>query len=128
MTPELQYLVWSVVLTLVQLIVAILLVVPVAGLPTLAGNRETMPEIGGAAGRARRAHANMLENLVLFAGLVLTAHAAGVSNANTVLGAQLFFWGRVAYAAIYVVGVPWVRTLAWLVSVAGLVVILLQLF
>lgn len=127
MTPELQYLVWSVVLTLVQLIVAVMLAVPIAGLPTLAGNRETMPEIGGAAGRAKRAHCNMLESLVLFAGLVLTAHAAGVTNANTVLGAQLFFWGRVAYAAIYVVGIPWVRTLAWLVSVAGLAMILLQL-
>lgn len=127
MTPELQYLVWSVVLTLVQLVVAVLLTVPVAGLSTLAGNRESMPEVGGAAGRAKRAHTNMLESLVLFAGLVLVAHAAGVSNANTVLGAQLFFWGRVAYAALYVLGIAWVRTLAWVVSVAGLVLLLLQL-
>ena len=38
----------------------------------------------------------MLESLVLFAILVLTAKAAGISNAMTLLGAQLFFWGRVA--------------------------------
>lgn len=126
MTPELQYLVWSVVLTLVQLVVGVLLTVPVVGLPTLAGNREPAPDVGGMAGRAKRAHANMLESLVLFASLVLVAHAAGVSNANTVLGAQLFFWGRVAYAAIYVVGLPWVRTLAWVVSVGGLILLLLQ--
>lgn len=127
MTPELQYLVWSVILTLVQLVVAVLLTFPIAGLATLAGNRESMPEIGGAAGRAKRAHANMLESLVLFASLVLVAQAAGVSNAHTVLGAQLFFWGRVAYAVLYAAGVAWVRTLAWVVSMAGLVLILLQL-
>jgi uncharacterized MAPEG superfamily protein len=127
MTPELQYVVWSVVLTIVQLVVAVLLAVPVVGLPALAGNREALPEVGGIAGRAKRAHANMLESLVLFASLVLVAHAAGASNANTALGAQLFFWGRVGYAALYLAGIVWIRTLAWVVSVAGLILILLQL-
>jgi uncharacterized MAPEG superfamily protein len=97
------------------------------GLPKLAGNREDMPEITGWAGRAIRAHRNMLENLILFAILVLTAKAVGVSNATTVLGAQLFFWGRVAHAVIYLIGIPWLRTLAWAVSVIGLVLIFVQL-
>jgi len=68
----------------------------------------------------------MLESLVLFAALVLSAHAVGASNATTVLGAQLFLWGRVAYAVLYIAGVPWVRTGAWAVSVAGMLMILLQ--
>jgi uncharacterized MAPEG superfamily protein len=45
----------------------------------------------------------------------------------TVLGAQLFLWGRVAYAIIYLAGLPWLRTLSWFVSVIGLVLIFLQL-
>ena len=97
------------------------------GLPTLAGNRENLPEMTGWAGRAERAHRNMLESLVLFAIGVLAARALNISNGMTVLGAQLFFWGRVAHAALYIAGIPWLRTAAWLLSVVGLVLIFLQL-
>jgi uncharacterized MAPEG superfamily protein len=69
----------------------------------------------------------MLENLPLFAALVLALAASTTSSATTVLGAQLFFWGRLAYAAIYLAGIPWLRTAAWAVSIAGLVLIFLQL-
>jgi uncharacterized MAPEG superfamily protein len=93
----------------------------------LAGNRENMPAIAGWGGRAKRAHANMVENLVLFAALVLAAQVAGKTNDMTALGAQLFFWARVAYAGIYLAGIAWIRTGAWAVSIAGLVLILLQL-
>ena len=48
-------------------------------------------------------------------------------NGMTVLGAQLFFWGRVAHAALYIAGIPWLRTAAWLLSVVGLLLIFLQL-
>ncbi len=120
-------LVWSVALTLVQCVVAVLGAMLQVGLPTLAGNRDGMPEITGWAGRAARAHRNMLESLVLFAALVLVAQAASVSNDMTVLGTQLFFWGRVAYAVIYVAGLAWVRTASWAVSIVGLILIFVQL-
>ena len=110
MTPELFYLVWSAALTVVLAVIAVSGAQLQVGLPTLAGNRENMPEITGWAGRAQRAHRNMLESLVLFAILVLTAKAAGISNAMTLLGAQLFFWGRVAHGVIYIIGIPWART------------------
>jgi uncharacterized MAPEG superfamily protein len=45
----------------------------------------------------------------------------------TALGAALFFYARLAYAVIYVAGIPWLRTAVWCVSVVGLVMILLQL-
>ena len=86
-----------------------------------------MPDIKGWGGRASRAHRNMLENLVLFAVLVLVAVAAGKTNDTTLLGAQIFLWARVAYAAVYIAGLPWIRTGIWAVSVAGLVMIFLQL-
>ena len=86
-----------------------------------------MPEIIGWAGRAARAHGNMLQSLVLFATLVLVAQATGKLNAMTALGAQLFFWGRIAYALVYMAGVPWLRTAVWTVSIIGLVLIFAQL-
>ena len=69
----------------------------------------------------------MLENLVLFAALVLICVITNKTNATTLLGAQLFFWARLAYAVIYVAGITYLRTLAWLVSIIGLVMIFLQL-
>jgi uncharacterized MAPEG superfamily protein len=127
MTPELIYLVWSAVLTFVLMLIAVSGATLQVGLPTLAGNREGMPDMTSWAGRAERAHGNMLENLVLFAILVLVAQAAGVRNGMTLLGAQLFFWGRVGHAVLYIAGIPWARTAAWVVSVVGLILIFLQL-
>ena len=85
-------------------------------MPALAGNREGLPACTGWAGRAYRAHHNMLESLVLFAALVLVAVVTNKTNATTLLGAQLFFWARLAYA----VGLPRRHTLAAHRGVAGL--------
>jgi len=127
MTPELTLLVWSAILAFVQMLVAVGGAQLQVGLPALVGDRENLPAIVGWAGRARRAHLNMLENLVLFAILVLVAQIAGKTNATTLLGCQIFFWARIAYAIIYIIGVPWLRTAAWAVSIVGLLLILLQL-
>jgi uncharacterized MAPEG superfamily protein len=127
MTPELTYLIWSVALTVILALIAVSGAALQVGLPKLAGNRESMPEIKGWACRAYRAHQNMLENLILFAVLVLVAQIVGVHSSLTLLGAQLFFWARVAQAIVHIAGIPWVRTVAWLVSLAGLLMIFLQL-
>ena len=127
MKPELNLLVWAVVLTVVQMLVAAQGAMNQVGFMRLVGNREGMPEITGWGGRAARAHRNMLENLVLFASLVLVAVVAGKTNDMTLLGAQIFFWARLAYAVIFVAGIIWVRTLAWLISVVGLILIFAQL-
>lgn len=127
MSPDLTLLTWSVVLCFVQMLVAVSGATLQVGLPMLAGNRADMPKLTGWVGRAERAHLNMLQNLVLFAALVLVAHVAGKANAMTAWGAQLFFWGRLAYAVIYLAGIPWLRTGAWAVSVVGLIIIFLQL-
>ncbi len=70
---------------------------------------------------------NPVTPLVLFAALVLAAQVAGKLNATTALGAQLFFWGRLAYAAVYLIGIPWLRTGVWAVAIVGLILIFLQL-
>ncbi|HUG75908.1 MAG TPA: MAPEG family protein [Burkholderiales bacterium] len=127
MNPELELLAWTVVLTFVQMLIAVAGATLQVGLPALAGNREGLAPATGWAGRAHRAHRNMLENLVLFAALVLIAALADRTNPMTLLGAQIFFWARLAYAAIYLAGIPWLRTAAWFVSVVGLVLIFAQL-
>ena len=127
MKPELAFVVWAVVLTFVQMLLAVSGATLQVGLPALAGNREGLAPCTGWAGRAARAHHNMLENLVLFAALVLVAVAAGRTNSTTLLGAQLFFWARLVYALVYLAGIPWLRTALWLVSVIGLALIFSQL-
>jgi len=127
MSPDLKFLVWSVALTLLQMVVAAMAATQQCGLPRLAGNREDLPTLTGIAGRAQRAHRNMLESLVLFAALVLVAQAAGKANAATALGAQLFFWARLAYAIVYLAGIPWLRTGIWAIGIVGLAIIFLQL-
>ena len=127
MTIDLQMLVWSAALALVQVVIAVVAAHSQVGLAMLAGNREGMAPLTGWAARAQRAHLNLLESLVVFAIVVLVAQAAGRANEMTALGAQLFFWGRVAYALIYIAGIAWVRTAAWAVSIAGIVLVMVQL-
>jgi uncharacterized MAPEG superfamily protein len=127
MTPEMMYLVWSAALAFVLVLIAVGGAILQVGLPKIAGNREGLPDMRGWAGRAARAHRNLLENLVLFAILVLVARIAGVRNGMTLLGAQLFFWARVVHAFVYIAGIPWLRTGAWSVSIIGLLLIFAQL-
>jgi uncharacterized MAPEG superfamily protein len=127
MTPELMLLVWSAVLAFVQMLAAVTGAQLQVGLPALAGNRENLPALTGWAGRARRAYLNMLENLILFAILVLVAQIAGRTNSTTLLGCEIFFWARLVYAVVYLVGIPWLRTAVWAVSVIGMVLVFLQL-
>jgi uncharacterized MAPEG superfamily protein len=123
MSPELKYLLFSVLLTFVQVLIAAAAANQVVGLTALAGNREDVPVMTGFAGRAKRAHLNMLENMVLFSALVLIAVVAQKTNATTAMGALIFFWARLVYAVIYLIGVPWLRTLAWFVAVIGMIMV-----
>ena len=91
------------------------------------GNREEDFRFPAWAGRAERAHRNLVENLAPFAILVLVAHVTGRANATTALGATLFFWGRLLHAVIYLAGIPYLRTAVFFVSIVGDVLILLQL-
>jgi uncharacterized MAPEG superfamily protein len=128
MSQELTLLVWSVALTFLQMVIATGAAIFQVGLLPLLGNREYLPLLEGWAGRAQRAHRNMLESLVLFAVLVVVADITSRENLWTALGAEIFFWSRVAYAIVYIAGLPWVRTVIWSASMAGLLMIFLQLF
>ena len=128
MKPELVWLLWAVALAFAQMLIAVSGATLQVGLPALAGNREGLPACTGWAGRADPAPPKKRESLVLFAALVLVAVVTDRTNATTLLGAQLFFWARLVYAAVYLAGIPWLRTGVWLVSVVGLGLIFFQLF
>ena len=75
------------------------------------------------ADRARRAHLNAIENITVFAPLVLVAAIADVSTKATVLSAQIYVAARLAHYVIYTAGIPVVRTIAFLVGAIATVVI-----
>ena len=91
-----------------------------SGLLTALGNRDKQEECGGFPARTERAARNMLENMVLFTALVLVASAAGVTSPQVELGARIFFWARIVYIPIYMIGIPVARTAVWAISVIGM--------
>jgi uncharacterized MAPEG superfamily protein len=91
-----------------------------SGLMAAMGNRDTDPECNGFPARTERAAKNMLENMVLFTALVLVASVGGVTDPHVELGARIFFWARLAYIPIYMVGIPVARTAVWAISIIGM--------
>lgn len=120
MTPDLTYLTWAAALCVLVWVPYILARITVWGLPQAMGYPDNPPELPKWSQRAAKAHLNLVENLAPFAALVLVAHVAGLANENTALGAAVFFWARVVQWLAHVAGVPYVRTLAFAVSLIGL--------
>lgn len=124
MTIEMKLMAWSLVLAIVQILAFDVARTGQYGIKWNTGARdEKMPPLSAVAERLGRAQANLYETLPLFIAAVLGLHVLGVSTPATVLGAQLWFWGRVAYVPLYALGVRMVRSLVWLASFAGLVML-----
>ena len=128
MTTELCMLLWSVVLGLVHIALAASWSMGRHGLGWIVSARdEVKPPLAGIGGRLDRARANFLETFPLFAAAVLAAQVMQQHDALTVLGAQLYFWARVLYLPAYAAGIPYLRSLIWAVSLAGIVLLLVAL-
>jgi uncharacterized MAPEG superfamily protein len=83
-----------------------------------------MPKPSVFTARLERAQRNLFETLPVFIGGVLLAHMVAPDGFLATLGANLYFWSRVIYLPLYGMGVPYLRSLAWLVGLAGLLLIL----
>ena len=116
MKTELLYLVWVTALTGVIWIPYTLDRIAVWGIPDTVGYPDNPKLQSPWARRLMKAHYNAVENLVVFAALVLAAHAAGVSNNITAFACVVYFWARIVHLAAYAFAVPWVRTLAFTVG------------
>lgn len=125
MTTELTYLSATLLLALVQIFLPAGARTSEFGLKWNAGPRDKTPSSEKPlTGRLERAQSNLFETLPLFIGAVLIAHVAGANGAMTMWGSALYFWGRVVFVPLYAVGIPFIRSLVWLVSLAGLVMVL----
>ena len=127
MAVELTMLVYSAILFVVIILVQAGLAIGQNGAMAQAGSRDSLPEPTVLRKRLQRLTANMQENLVLFAILVLVADAAGVANASTALGARVFFYTRLAHAVVYAFGWPIIRPLFYFASLYGMFLIALQI-
>ena len=125
MMSDVQILVWSAILLWLMLMTASALRTQgwkPGGVELAFGNRDDLPAPTPLAGRADRAARNMLENFVIFIALVAALHFAGKTSVQSQFGANLFFWGRVAFWPIYLAGIIYLRTVAWALSIVGLAI------
>jgi uncharacterized MAPEG superfamily protein len=105
----------------------ILNLIAVRGLVDAVGYPEDPKPLSPWAAKMKASHSNAVENLVVFAALVLIADAADVSNATTVLACQIYFWARLVHLLAYTFAIPWVRTLAFAAGFFCQVALILQL-
>lgn len=127
MSSELTYLTWVVTLNAVMWMPYVLDTIMVRGLMDAVGYPEEPKALSGWATKMKAAHYNAVENLVVFATLVLIANAAGVSNEITVMACNVYFWARVVHLLSYTMAISWVRTIAFVVGWGCQVALILQL-
>jgi uncharacterized MAPEG superfamily protein len=124
MTVEIKMLAWSIYLGLAYVLIAATLTTQLRGLSWNVGNRDgNSPPLTGAAARAQRACRNFLETFAFFAAAVLAVVLMKVTSAHTALGAQLYFWARLVYLPVYVIGIPYLRSAVWGVSFLGILML-----
>ena len=129
MSKELMWLALTAVLTGVLWIPYILDRIKVRGLMGAMANPSRNDKAQSPwAQRLYFAHTNAVDNLVVFAVLVLVIDAAGKGSATTAMACAVYFWARLAHVVIYAMGIPVARTLAFAVGFAAQVVLALAIF
>jgi len=116
MKTELLYLVWVTVLTGLIWAPYILDRFATWGITDTVGYPQNPKPQSPWATRMKAAHGNAVENLVIFAALVLAANAMGISTSATATACMVYFWARVVHLLAYTLALPWVRTLAFTVG------------
>ena len=116
MTTELFYLTLTTLLTGVLWIPYIIDRIAVRGISDAVGYPDNPKPQSAWAQRLMKAHQNAVENLVIFAALVLTASSLGISTEGTAMASVVFFWMRLAHAVAFTFKIPLVRTLSFFIS------------
>ncbi len=130
MMTTVHALIWSGILTFAMLVLGLVLRTQAwspSGLMIAFSDRETVVAPLGIGGRADRAANNQIEAMVMFLAVLLAASIAGKAP-QAALGATIFFWARLVYWPVYLAGIPVLRTLVWLVSIIGLILILKEIW
>jgi uncharacterized MAPEG superfamily protein len=113
---QLQYLTYVTLLTAVIWVPYILNEIMVRGVVEAVGYPQNPKPLAAWASRMKAAHYNAVENLVVFATLVLTANALHLSSHAIAVSCMVYFWARVAHLLAYTFAIPWARTLAFVVG------------
>jgi uncharacterized MAPEG superfamily protein len=122
---ELQMLWCALALGIVQLSLATSMSVAGRGLPWGVGPRdEAAPPLGKTGARLGRAYSNFVETFGFFAAAVLVDQALGKSTGLSALGAQVYLWARVLYVPAYAFAIPFTRTLCWVASIIGILLVM----
>jgi len=128
MSPELTWVASMALITALMWIPYILSLLGQMGVMTALADSEHDAQLEAAwARRAKRAHANAVENLVVFAPLAIGIHVAGLGSDTTAVACGVFFYTRLAHYVIYTAGIPYLRTPAFAVSWLCLIVLALTL-
>ena len=123
MTTELYWLTLTALMTALFWVPYVLNRMVMTGLGgALAGSAPDSSSLSTWAQRAGRAHTNAIENLAIFAPIVLTAHVLGISNTATKAAVVVYFFARLLHFVVYSAGIPAARTLTftagWLAQIA----------
>ncbi len=122
MTTELRYLAYTALLTALLWIPYVACQVKTNGFLQPANYRDpTSRPVPFWGERAHRAYLNAVETFAPFAALVIVAQLAGKTNGETTVLAMAFFWLRLAHAVVYLLAIPFVRTLIFTLGVACVV-------
>jgi uncharacterized MAPEG superfamily protein len=125
MTAELTVLAWGCVLALVHIFAAVRVKTRQYGSKWNTGPRdEELPPPQPLVGRLGRAQANFFETFPIFAAAALIVSLAGLADRWTAIGAWLWLGARIVYLPLYALGVPVLRTVAFLAGVAGIALVL----
>ena len=125
MTTELIVLAWGCVLALVHIFAAVQVKTRQYGSKWNVGPRdEELPPPSPLVGRLARAQANFFETFPVMVAAVLIVGAAGLADRSTAIGAWLWLGARIVYLPLYAMGIPYLRSLAWVASLLGIVLVL----
>ncbi len=123
MSVELQMVVGSVAILFLLLLFQGTLVPLNQGFGWGLGSRDGDPDYTDMQGRTRRTIANHIEGMLLFVPLVIVVEMAALSSQLTVIGAGIYLAGRVAFAPLYLLGISYLRSLAWGIAVLGTILV-----
>lgn len=129
MPLEIRMLALAICLGIGYVLISATLTTSARGLRWNVGNRDgEAPRLTKVVGRADRASRNFLETFPFFAAAVLAVVVLKVNSPHTALGAQIYFWARLVYLPVYLIGIPYLRSLVWGVSFWGILMLLAALF
>lgn len=126
MSDELTYLVFTILLTGLLWLPYILNMISVRGLLPAMGYPDNPAPMADWAQRLKAAHYNAVENLVLFAPLVLIIEVMGINNGTTATASLVYLLARIVHAVCYTFKVPYLRTLAFAVGFFAVLVLIAQ--